>query len=220
MQQTLYWLLLCPLRSPASKRKIKLSIVVGKIVVGIIIVHNGFGWVGHHEEILNLLTELGFVFLIFLSRMEIDFSILALSKDEGEKSKDQPWNLLQIAGGFYILTRVLSCLIRFGLVCTELVNNPWLIALILSTNVLEVIVPVLKEQGLSRRRYGQTLLISGLIGDFVTMLLITVAMAAISQRLTLDILLISLLFVAFFTFYYFSKKLFNKFSGVRWVLEE
>ena len=77
-------------------------------------------------------------------------------------------------------------------------SSPWMIALILSTTSLGVVVPVLKEQGLTRGRYGQTLLIAALIADFVTMLLITVVVAALSHGLTLDILLIGLLFVAFF----------------------
>jgi len=95
-----------------------------------------------------------------------------------------------------------------------------MIALILSTTSLGVVVPVLKEQGLSSGRYGQTLLIAALIADFVTMLLITVVVAALSHGLTLDILLIGLLFVAFFLVYYFGGMFFNRIKGVRRLLEE
>jgi Kef-type K+ transport system membrane component KefB/Trk K+ transport system NAD-binding subunit len=201
-------------------KKFKLPIVVGEIIAGIIVGRSGFGWVAHHEPVLDLLAEFGFVFLMFLSGMEIDFSSLGLVGGSQEKVKDQPWNPITMASVTFALTLALSTLIGFGLVRMDLVSNPWLIALILSTTSLGVIVPVLKEQGLSTGRYGQTLLISGLIADFATMLLITVVVAAISGGLTLDILLIGLLFVAFFSFYYFGEKLFKETSGVRRVLEE
>jgi len=200
-------------------KKFKLPIVVGEIIAGIIVGRSGFGWVQHHEAILDLLAELGFVFLMFLSGMEIDFSSLGLTGG-GKKSKGQPWSPVQMAGVSFLLTLGISIAIGFGLVEMDLVDSPWLIALILSTTSLGVVVPVLKEQGLSHGRYGQTLLVSGLIADFATMLLITVVVAAISQGLTFDILLIGLLFVAFFLFYYFGDMLFKETSSVRRVLEE
>jgi Kef-type K+ transport system membrane component KefB len=59
-------------------KRIRLPIVVGEILAGIIIGRSGFGWVQHHEVVLDLLAELGFVFLMFLSGMEIDFTNLGL----------------------------------------------------------------------------------------------------------------------------------------------
>ena len=72
-----------------------------------------------------------------------------------------------------------------------------MMALIMSTTSLGVVMPVLKEQELIRGRFGQTILIAALIADFATMLLITVVVATVSHGLTLDILLISVLFVVF-----------------------
>ena len=200
-------------------KKIRLPIVVGEILAGIIIGRSGFGWVQHHEVVLDLLAEIGFVFLMFLSGMEIDFSSLGLF-NSAEKPEKQPWSPLRIAGLSFLLTLVLSSLIGFAFTRAGLASSPWMIALILSTTSLGVVVPVLKEQGLSSGRYGQTLLISALIADFVTMLLITVVVAALSHGITLDILLIGLLFVAFFLVYYFGGIFFNRISGVRRVLEE
>jgi len=81
-------------------------------------------------------------------------------------------------------------------------------------------VPVLKEQGLSSGRFGQSLLVAALIADFVTMLLITVVVAALSYGLTLDILLIGILFVSFFFMVRFGNVFFNKIPGVRRVMDE
>ena len=92
----------------------------------------------------------------------------------------------------------------FGPLSLSLVSSPWVMALIMSTTSLGVVMPVLKEQGLIRGRFGQTILIAALIADFATMLLITVVVALISHGLTLDILLISVLFVVFFRVTYSS----------------
>ena len=200
-------------------RKLRLPIVVGEIIAGIIVGRSGFGWVQHHEVVLDLLAELGFVFLMFLSGMEIDFSSLGLLSG-GDKKEKQPLSPIRLAGLSFIFTLILSTLIGFAFTRANLASSPWMIALILSTTSLGVVVPVLKEQGLSSGRYGQTLLISALIADFVTMLLITVVVAALSHGITLDILLIGLLFVAFFLMYYFGGLFFNRIKGVRRILEE
>ncbi len=200
-------------------RKFRLPIVVGEIIAGIVIGRSGLGWVQHHEVVLDLLAELGFVFLMFLSGMEIDFSNLGLFTNK-QKSENQPASPIHLAAISFLLTLVLSTLIGLAFTGAGLASSPWMIALILSTTSLGVVVPVLKEQGLSNGRYGQTLLIAALIADFVTMLLITVVVAALSQGLTLDILLIGLLFVAFFLVYYFGGIFFNRIKGVRRVLEE
>lgn len=70
--------------------------------------------------------------------------------------------------------------------------------LILSTTALGVVVPILKEAGLNQSLYGQTILLATVIADFVTMFLISVLVAVISRGLTAEILLVFLLFVAFF----------------------
>jgi Kef-type K+ transport system membrane component KefB len=73
-----------------------------------------------------------------------------------------------------------------------------MMGLILSTTALGVVVPILKEAGLNQSLYGQTILLATVIADFVTMFLISVLVAVISRGLTAEILLVFLLFVAFF----------------------
>lgn len=200
-------------------KRLRLPIVVGEIIVGIIVGRSGLGWVYHHDPILDLLAELGFVFLMFLSGMEIDFSSLGSSGGPGREGNG-PLGPLQLGSISFLLTLALSTSIGFGLVQFDLVDSPWMIALILSTTSLGVVVPVLKERRLSSGRYGQTILVAALIADFATMLLITIVVAALSHGLTLDILLIGVLFVAFFLMYHFGTIFFNRIPGVRRLLEE
>ena len=183
-------------------RRLRLPIVVGEILAGILIGGSGFKLVDAHDPLLRLLSELGFVFLMFLSGMEIDFSSLSLTRSRSGGPTDQRptqrWGPVPLGALSFAITLVLAIAIGLALTALGLVRNPWMMALILSTTSLGVVVPVLKETGLSGGRFGQTLLVAALIADFATMLLITVVVAALSRGLTLDILLIGVLFVAFF----------------------
>ncbi len=203
-------------------KNLRLPIVVGEILAGIIIGRSGFDWVQAHDPVLDLLAEFGFVFLMFLSGMEIEFSSLRLSRPSTEQKTAEKRQLspLAIGGLSFFLTLILSSIVGYSLYHFGYVNDIWMAALILSTTSLGIVVPVLKERGLSTGRYGQTLLVASLIADFATMLLITVDVAVLSHGLTLDILLIGVLFVAFFFMYRFGNVFFNHIPGVRRVMDE
>jgi len=201
-------------------KRLRLPIVVGEILAGIIVGRSGLGWVQEHNVLLDLLAEFGFVFLMFLSGMEIDFSnISLLPRNKNNQGRTSP-NPLTIGFLSFTLTLTLSVVIGYLLLHYDLAQNPWMLALILSTTSLGVVMPVLKEQGLSQGQFGQALLIAALIADFATMLLITVVVAVLSTGLTFDILLITLLFVAFFLMYHFGTLFFNRIPAVRRTLEE
>ena len=183
----------------------RIPVVVGEILAGVIIGPSVLGLVSGHEPTLDLLAEIGFAFLMFLSGLEIDFSILfAASKS---KRQDGPSSLF-LAGISFILTLGLAVAIGFGLFSAGYVRDPWMMTLILSTTSLGIVVPVLKESRMSSGRFGQTILLAALLADFLTMFLITVYVAMRSTGLTLDILLIALLFVPVVLFYQL---------GVRWL---
>lgn len=203
-------------------KRLHLPIVVGEILAGIIIGRSGFGWVEHHDPALDMLAEFGFVFLMFLSGMEIDFSNLRLNRTAAQKraAKQGQLSPLMIAGLSFVLTMIFSAVVGYSMYVFGYVEDIWMAALILSTTSLGVVVPVLKENGLSSGRYGQTLLVTALIADFATMLLITVDVAVLSHGLTFDILLIGILFVVFFFMARFGNVFFNQIPGVRRVLEE
>jgi Kef-type K+ transport system membrane component KefB len=201
-------------------RQVQLPIVVGEIIAGIVIGRSGLGLVQGPDEMLDLLAEFGFVFLMFLSGMEIDFSNISLSRSNGRRQGRRIQGPLPLGALSFGLTLVMSVALGFGLMRAGLVQNAWLMGLILSTTSLGVVMPVLKERGLSRGQYGQTLLITALIADFATMLLITVVVAALSAGLTFDILLIGILFVIFFLMYHFGMMFFNRISSVRRAMDE
>lgn len=199
-------------------KRLRLPVVVGEIVIGILVGRSGLGWVPHSDPVLDMLAEFGFVFLMFLAGMEIDFSSLGLSPQKQRGS--QQIGPAYIGSLNFAATLLMSGLISYWLWYAGLIMNVWLVALILSTTSLGVVVPVLKERGLIGNTYGQTLLVTALIADFATMLLITIDVAVISSGLTFDILLVGLLFVAMFLIYHFSRISTSRFPSLPRMLDE
>lgn len=193
-----------------------IPVVVGEILAGVIIGPSVLGWVNGHEPTLDLLAEIGFAFLMFLSGLEIDFSILFAASNQ---KKDNGINPLMLAGLSFGLTLVLSLTIGFGLALAGFVHDPWMMTLILSTTSLGIVVPVLKERRMSSSRFGQTILLAALLADFLTMFLITVYVAAHSTGLSLEILLIVLLFVPVVLFYQLGAR-WLRIPAVRRIFEE
>ncbi len=183
----------------------RVPVVVGEILAGILVGPSVFGLVSGHEPALELLAEIGFAFLMFLSGLEIDFSILFAASQSGQKNGPNPLSLAALS---FVLTLVLSLGIAFGLTAAGYVRDPWMMTLILSTTSLGIVVPVLKENRMSSSRFGQTVLLAALLADFLTMFLVTVYVAIRSTGLSLEILLIVLLFVPVVLFYQL---------GVRWL---
>jgi Kef-type K+ transport system membrane component KefB/Trk K+ transport system NAD-binding subunit len=101
----------------------------------------------------------------------------------------------------FAISVALAILASFVIVRRNLAHDPWMMALILSTTSLGIVVPVLKERDLLATAYGQAVMLAALLADFLTMFLITVYVAFLSSGLTLEILLVGVLFVAFLLTY-------------------
>jgi CPA2 family monovalent cation:H+ antiporter-2 len=199
--------------------RFSLPIVVGEILAGILVGQSGMRWVTSNDPVLAMLSQFGFVFLMFLSGMEIDFRSLRGLQSSVPLNQRPRFGAVSLAAFTFGLTLLLAMGASWGLVYLGLARNPWIVALIFSTTSLGVVVPVLKEREIITRPLGQSILIAAVVADFATMLLITVAVALMSRGLTADILLISVLFVAFFFTHRFGTLL-NKISALRRTLEE
>lgn len=183
-------------------RRIAIPIVVGEIFAGIIIGRSGLNLV-ENSPILTFLAEFGFAYLMFLSGLEVDFYLLFSGRSEGKKrwQTPLPFALLLLTG-----TISFAVLIAIGLSRIIEIQSPLLLGLILSTTSLGVVVPILKERDLLASTYGQYLLVSASIADFITLLLLTVLIAIRSQGLTLDLLLIPVLLALFGIFARFTQR--------------
>ena len=191
-------------------------IVVGEILTGIIIGPSLLGWVDPNEHTLALLSDIGFAFLMFLAGMEIDFSFLSAFSSQKRRLVENP---LVLASATFVLTLLGAFGVAEVFKQTDFISEPWLMTLILSTTSLGVIVPVLKERRLLASPLGQTLLIAALLADFMTMFLITGYVMVHTRGISLEILLILLLFVPLFGTYAFINR-YLKTSSLWTMLEE
>jgi Kef-type K+ transport system membrane component KefB/Trk K+ transport system NAD-binding subunit len=184
-------LLLAFVIPPVLSRIRWMPVVVGEILAGIIIGRSGLNLI-QADSTLEFLAEIGLALLMFLSGLEIDFSLLS-NAGRGGRRRSQP---VLFAGFSFVLTVSLAGLLGWLLVKKGLAQDPWMIALILSTTSLGIVVPVLKERDMIPGTFGQTVILAALMADFFTMFLITVYVAVRSRGLNLEILLVGVLFVA------------------------
>lgn len=158
---------------PVLLHKLKLRVipvVVAEIIAGIVIGKSGFNIVTT-DIWLESLSLLGFIFLMFLSGLEIDFTAFVRKKQKNNQSKGNPFFAATV---IFIGVFALSLLLSYLLVWLGFVDNAFLMTLIISTISLGVVVPTLKEANIMDKPIGQTILLVAVIADLVTMILLAV----------------------------------------------
>ncbi len=176
--------------APFFARKLKLPIVVGEILFGVIV-----GTVLHgmsrfdlvnldlSSDILELLSTLGFITLMFMIGMENDFEDLrSLSRTE------KLTVLLVIIANFLIA--VVPFLI-FG--------YPLLVGLIVGGVSIAVVMPVLRDMGINRTSFGFKIMLLAQIADILAIFLLSFSAASVGGfRAILILLLLPVIFLLLF----------------------
>nr|MDA8218276.1 cation:proton antiporter [Dehalococcoidales bacterium] len=177
----------------------RIPIVALEIVAGMLVGKSGLDLVSM-DSVLAFLSSFGFAYLMFLSGLEIDFDLIFARRLRPDHSLlRQPLGLSALS---FILTVALALGVSTVFHRMGLVNNPWLVALVLSTTSVGIVMPTLKERRLTASEWGQTILVSALVADFVTMLLIVLFATVMNEHgQTLQFLLVFILFAAFFSLY-------------------
>ena len=174
-------------------QRFRIPIVVWEILVGIVIGKSGFHLVATHNEIIQFLAWFGFIFLMFLSGLELDFAALMPSASGDAPLWKRPLPLAVVS---FVITLALGMFIGFELKVQGVTEAAILMGLVLSTTSLGVVMPILKEKRLVTSTYGQTILVAALLADFITLFLLSIDVAFLAKGLTLDLLLILVLLVA------------------------
>lgn len=190
---------------PILLHKFKLKIVpivVAEIIAGIVLGKSGFDII-QEDNWLTLLSMFGLIYLMFLSGVEIDFSSFKFkTKDKKNKQEINPFIVsLIIVSGILLLSFILS----YFMVLLGLLNEPYLMTIVLSTISLGIVVPVLKESKILDTKIGQTILLVAVISDFVTMILFAYYLAIKSGNSEKILLLLLLLVVVIIAYYYLKK---------------
>jgi CPA2 family monovalent cation:H+ antiporter-2 len=185
-----------------------IPVVVAEIVIGIIIGKTGFNIV-EQDMWLETLSTLGFLFLMFLSGLEIDFSAFA-NKKKGKEEKEP--NAFFVASIVFVGIFLVSLGLSYIFVWLGYIDNAFLMTLIISTISLGVVVPTLKDAQLMKTTSGQTILLIAVIADLVTMVLLAVFVSMHDPSHGNVWLLLGLFLVG--VIFYFAGKYFKKRSFI------
>ncbi|MBV7285510.1 monovalent cation:proton antiporter family protein, partial [Staphylococcus aureus] len=129
------------------------------------------------DSILNILSTLGFIFLMFLSGLEIDFKAFKKDKRARQGQNDDESSIpghLNLALTVFAFIMIISILLAYVFKWLGLVDDVLLMVIIISTISLGVVVPTLKEMNIMRTTIGQFILLVAVLADLVTMILLTV----------------------------------------------
>ncbi|WP_300558687.1 cation:proton antiporter [Companilactobacillus sp.] len=148
---------------------------VSEIIMGIIIGKTGFNLV-QPDLTLRYLANLGVIMLIFLGGMEINFKLL-----EPQKNKTKEISPLGIASVSFFSILIMSLILSTVLYATGLFHNFILATILFCTIAMGVLISLLKETGLLDKEYGQTILLTAVLGEFIPLLALTIY-SAVKQR--------------------------------------
>lgn len=139
---------------------VRLPAVVLEIIAGIVVGPSVLGWVEVNAPI-NVLATIGLAFLLFLAGLEIDPDRLR-------------GPVLRLAAIGFVASVGIALAVAYGLAGVGLVDQPLLIAIILTATSLGVIVPVLKDAGEIGSRFGQLVIAAASIADFGAIILLSI----------------------------------------------
>lgn len=134
------------------------SIVV-ELLAGILIGPSVLGLV-EVDEPIEVLSQVGLVFLFFLAGLEIAF----------ERIGGRP---LRLATYGFALSLALALVAGGGLEAGGLVETPVFVAIVLAATAFGIVVAVLKDAGQTTTETGQLIIVGASVADFGTVLLLS-----------------------------------------------
>ncbi|MCK4762956.1 MAG: cation:proton antiporter [Candidatus Aminicenantes bacterium] len=177
---------------PFLSRRLHLPSAVGEILFGLFL-GLFFKEAFHKTSIIKFLGEFGFILLMYLAGLEIDF----------EKIKITPKREL------YLYIAVVALVVVFSFGAAIFYRQPPIYALIYLTTAVGLLFPVLRETGLSGSDTGQKLLIIGSIGEVVSLFSLTLFILYYQSGFSLESLIHLGQFAAFILIAYVLYKLFR-----------
>jgi Kef-type K+ transport system membrane component KefB len=147
---------------PLLSERMRLPAAIGEILFGILISQQALGLI-QPTPLIRFLADFGFAFLMFLVGMEIDFSRIEVLGRRG----------LLVTGGAALLVFVLAV----GVV--GVTEQHIFMAVVLGAMSVGLLLAALKDLGEVKTDFGQTVLLTGSIGEFYTIIFLTAADIAV-----------------------------------------
>jgi Kef-type K+ transport system membrane component KefB len=144
-------------------RRARVATVVVEILLGIIIGPEVLD-LAEPDEFVDFLANLGLAALFFLAGREVDLRRIAGAP-------------LRLAGAGWLIGLVLGVAIGFGLEAAGVVSDPEIVGIALATTALGVLVPILRDAGLTATRFGTIVFAIGAIGEIGPIVILSVFLA-------------------------------------------
>jgi Kef-type K+ transport system membrane component KefB len=144
-------------------RRARVATVVVEILLGILIGPEVLD-IAEPDEFVDFLANLGLAALFFLAGREVDLRRIAGAP-------------LRLAGAGWLIGLVLGVAIGFGLEAAGVVSDPEIVGIALATTALGVLVPILRDAGLTATRFGTIVFAIGAIGELGPIVILSVFLA-------------------------------------------
>jgi Kef-type K+ transport system membrane component KefB len=150
---------------PFLTKRLGVPVIVGEIGFGILVgivnvfIHDRWDVVIINFSPgtgLDFLSEIGLIFLLFLAGLEIDINVI---EERGVR-----------AVLFGIIMFLFAFILSVGFM--RVMGMGVYIALILSTTSVGVVIPIMREMGISKTSLGQDVILAAIVADFATMMMI------------------------------------------------
>jgi len=190
----------------------KLPTVIAEILAGYLIGKFVLSYIPEpHIQSLDFLALSGFMFLMFLSGLEINANQILLSFPKKRLNMGRFLsNPLLVGLTFFILSLILSYSGAHLLDHVIPIQNKWYFALIMVTTSVGIILPVLKNRNELNSRYGQMVITAAAIADILSILLFSFTAFIIKHGFQPKLFLILGLFFIFYLFYRIGAQLTQK----------
>lgn len=142
---------LAPLLAHGTRRWVRIPLVIFEIVLGILIGPDVLG-LARHDAVIDTLSELGLAMLIFLAGYEIEFAAI-----RGDTLRRSVWA--------WIVSLVLGLGVALALTGMDL-SRSVVIGTALTSTALGTVLPLLRDSGDLRGRFGTVTMAFGAVGEF------------------------------------------------------
>ncbi|MCY0895729.1 MAG: cation:proton antiporter [Alicyclobacillaceae bacterium] len=145
------------------------------------------GWIPLSDALrdwINHLAEFGLLFLMYVSGLEIDLTTMLFQRKEQvppKNASESQRSPIWVGSLLFFSTFLISFLLSNTFVTLFAHSaNPYYLCLLFTTTSLGVVLPVLEEMNLVHGSYGQAILTTALLSDFLTMVLLSVFVGHVS----------------------------------------
>jgi Kef-type K+ transport system membrane component KefB len=174
---------LAPIVAGVIPRRLVPAVVL-EVLFGVAVGPEGLGWV-HAQGAVELLYLMGLGFLLFLAGQDI----------EPEHFRDP---MARVTATAYVVSLALAFPVAVGLVAVSSGADLRLIALSLTSSSLGILVPVVRDAGEINTNFGQLTVMAGTMGEFASLLLLTILFSADAKTTEEQLVYVGILAVAAF----------------------